>query len=338
MTRIRAGVFGVGGWARRTLLPALDGLADVVGGVDPEPGNVVDAGIPHAYDSMESLFDAQDVDLLVVAAPDHVHVDAVRAALGRGVAVYCEKPCGNSAASIDELAGLAGGTPATVGYSFRYSPAVQELRHDLATGVLGDVWLVELFEHNPQFHPTLGVPVNWKGDPSCAVAGSLLEYGSHVIDLAQWLLGPIAEVSANLIRVGADRGLDDVATLQLRFDSGVAGTLLCGWVLTGGYPGITIRLHTSGGLAEVVLSDLVTGGRRYRRCRPDGTPIPVPDLPESAGHAHDHLTDLVAVLGGDGSARDTLPTPGDAARVLRVVDAALRATARWQSVTDVDTA
>ncbi|HEX5120839.1 MAG TPA: Gfo/Idh/MocA family oxidoreductase [Pseudonocardiaceae bacterium] len=328
MTRIRAGVFGVGGWARRTLLPALDGLAEVVGGVDPEPGNVVDAGIPHAYDSVESLFDAQDVDLLVVAAPDHVHVDAVRAALGRGIAVYCEKPCGNSAASIDELARVAGATPATVGYSFRYSPAVQALRRDLTTGALGDVWLVELFEHNPQFHPTLGRPVNWKGDPSFAVAGSLLEYGSHVIDLGQWLLGPIAEVSANLIKVGADRGLDDIASLQLRFDSGVAGTLLCGWVLAGGYPGITIRVHTSEGLAEVALS----GGQRYRRCRPDGTPIPVPDLPESINYAHDHLRDL---LGGD---RGTLPTLGDAARVLRVVAAALRATARWQSVTDVDTA
>ncbi|HEX3592347.1 MAG TPA: hypothetical protein VHV74_22220, partial [Pseudonocardiaceae bacterium] len=66
MSGIRAGVFGVGGWARRTLVPALHGLADVVGGVDPVRANVLDAGIPCAYESLDSLLG--DVDLLVVAS------------------------------------------------------------------------------------------------------------------------------------------------------------------------------------------------------------------------------------------------------------------------------
>lgn len=315
-------MFGVGGWARQTLVPALDGLADVVASVDPVPDN----SIGTRYDTLDQLFDAHEIDLLVVASPDHLHVDAVRAALTRGVAVYCEKPCGTSASAVAELATLAT-VPATVGYSFRYAPAIQALRRDLRDGTLGDVWLIELFEHNPQFHPTLGRPMNWKGDPAFASAGALLEYGSHVIDLCQWLLGPVCAVSSDLIRIRPDAKLDDVATLQLRFASGVAGTLLCGWVLTGGYPGITVRLHTSTGLAEVVLS----GGQRYRRSRPDGTPIPTAEPPSSDGnYARLHLGDLIATMT---EPSDSLPTLHDAARTLRVVDAALRATERWQSVT-----
>jgi predicted dehydrogenase len=331
-----AAVFGTGGWARRTLLPALASLPDVrvVGCVDTDVDRARAAapefGVATVHRTLADLFAAHPrLDLLVVAAPDHLHVDAVRAALDRDIAVYCEKPLGNTADAVVALAGLAAGrgVPATVGYSFRYAPAVQALRADLVAGRLGDVWLIELFEHNPQFHPRLGKPMTWKGDPAYVAAGSLLEYGSHVLDLAQWLLGPVDRVSSDLVRVRPGAGVDDLATLQLQFAGGPSGTLLCGWVLSGGYPGITIRLHTGAGLAEVVLSDLVDGGQRYTRTAVDGTPIPTPEPAAPAeSYAVRHLRDL---LGGRSS---TLPTLLDAARTHRVVAAALAATDRWQRV------
>lgn len=331
-----AAVFGTGAWARGMLLPALVSLpgvrvvACVDADVDRAKAAAADFGIDRVHGTLGELFAEQRrLGLLVVAAPDHLHVDAVRAALARGVAVYCEKPLGNSADAVDRLADLAAasGVPATVGYSFRYAPAVQALWSDLVAGVLGDVWLIELFEHNPQFHPRLGKPMNWKGDPAYVAAGSLLEYGSHVIDLAQWLLGPIAGVSSDLVRVRPDAGVDDLATLQLRFAGGPSGTLLCGWVLSGGYPGITIRLHGEAGLAEVVLSDLVAGGQRYTRAAVDGTPLPVPEPTRTdESYAARHLRDLLA--GGS----STLPTLRDAVWTHRVVAAALAATERWQRV------
>lgn len=338
MRRIRTAVFGAGGWARQTLLPALAGLpdVDVVAAVDPVAQHAKDAGIGRVYASLDDLFGLHAIDLLVVAAPDHLHVDAVYAALSRRVAVYCEKPCGNSPETVAQLARLAEatGVPATVGYSFRYSHAIQALRADLAAGLLGDVWLIELFEHNPQFHPVVGRPMNWKGDPARVAAGALLEYGSHVVDLCQWLLGPVSDVSANLVRIRPDARVDDVATLQLRFDGGVAGTLLCGWVLTGGYPGITIRLHTATGLAQVRLSDLVPQSQQYERYLPDGTALPVERLPVQDGpYARAHLADLVAGLRNGTPASATLPTLRDATRTHRVVAAALDATERWHSVT-----
>ncbi|HEX5407021.1 MAG TPA: Gfo/Idh/MocA family oxidoreductase [Pseudonocardiaceae bacterium] len=339
MNTIRVAVFGVGGWARQVLLPALraDPDVEVVAGVDPVTDN---AAITPTYRTLDELFAADDnLDLLVIAAPDHLHVDAARAALERGIAVYCEKPLGNSAPAAEELAALAEttGVPATVGYSFRYGPAVQAMRADLADGTLGDVWLIELYEQNAQFHPLLGKPMNWKGDAALVAAGALLEYGSHVLDLCQWLVGPVASVSSNLVRVLPDAQVDDLATLQLRFANGANGTLLCSWVLTGGYPGITIRLHTSTGLAEVRLIDLIDGAQQYRRWHPDGTPLPVAELPTLAdgpgAYARLHVDDLLATMrAGGASASSTLPTLRHAALTHRVLEAATAATAEWQQV------
>jgi predicted dehydrogenase len=330
MSTIRAAVFGVGGWARQVLIPALNQApdVDVVAGVDP-----VSTAINPTYRTLDELFAAHpDLDLLVIAAPDHLHVDAARAALSRGIAVYCEKPLGNSPAAAEELAALAEskGIPATVGYSFRYAPAMRALREDLATGRLGDVWLIELYEHNAQFHPLLGKPMNWKGDAAYVAAGALLEYGSHVLDLCQWLVGPVAAVSSNLVRVLPDAQVDDLATLQLRFANGSSGTLLCSWVLTGGYPGITIRVHTSTGLAEVRLSD---GTDQYTLSHPDGTKLPVAELPAlTDACAKLHLDDLLATMRAGGTVSATLPTLRHAALTHRVLEAAIGATDEWRSV------
>lgn len=341
----KVAVFGTGGWAQRVHLPVLTSLPDVevVACVDTSPENGKSAaamfGVRCAYRTLDELFENHSsLSLLVIAAPDHVQTEAARAALLRGVAVFCEKPLGNDAVTSEVLANIAekGRIPATVGYSFRYSPAIQALRADLDSGRLGDVWLIELAEHNPQFHPLLGKPMNWKGDPAYATAGALLEYGSHVLDLCLWLLGPVSDVSSNLVGILPGAQLDDIATLQLRFASGASGTLLCSWVLTGGYPGIKIRLHTSQGLAEVELSALLPGNERYVRYHPDGSLLPVAtmaDLDDGEGvYARLHLTDLIATIRARAGTSSTLPTFRQAAFTHRVLEAGRNASMEWRSV------
>ena len=167
----------------------------------------------------------------------------------RGSPSYCEKPLANDANEAERLADLAEqhDAHATVGYSFRYSPALQQMRGDLAAGRLGTPWLIELYEQNPQFHPAFGKPMNWKGDPAHAGAGALYEYGSHAIDLGYWLLGPVTDVATNFSRVLPGARLDDIATVQLTFASGAIGTLVASWVLTGSFPGIRVPAARVGG-------------------------------------------------------------------------------------------
>ena len=217
---------GTGDWARERLAPALQacGRVRLDACVSPDVAQVqrfaADFNIPRTYPDLASALAGEPgAGLLVVSTADSHHVEALHLACDHGVPVYCEKPLANSATDAAEVAarGAREGLVATVGFSFRYSSAVQRLRADLAAGVLGDPWLVELWEQNPQFHPVVGRPLTWKADPAHAAGSAVFEYGAHVVDLATWLLGEVTTVSSQFATVVPGARLDDLAHLQLRF-------------------------------------------------------------------------------------------------------------------------
>jgi predicted dehydrogenase len=343
---INAAILGTGFWARGAHLPALRSIPGVT--VGSSVGRTLErarsfcdeTGIPAAYGSLEDLLGSADrPDLLVVAGPDTVHVAATTLALEAGVPVFCEKPLANRAHEAHDLAALAVRVrvPATVGYSFRYSPAIQAMHRDLASGDLGDPWMLELFEYNAQFHPALGKSMNWKGDPEQAAAGALFEYGSHIVDIAGWMAGPVQAVSTNWTRVLVGARLDDIATLQLRLRTPAIGILVSSWVLSGSMPGIKVRLHGSKGLAEAELSQTIAGGQAYRRYALDGSVRAEADLVELgdaySAYSRRHLEDFIGRMRGEDTAwPGTLPTLADGARVQDVLETALQATEHWASV------
>jgi predicted dehydrogenase len=337
----RVGLLGAGHWARNSHVPALRALPDVeivaCAGATLDEGEAFAAEhqIPAAYATVVELLDAAKPALLAIVAPDDVHAPATTAALERDVAVFCEKPLANDVATASALARLQDelSATATVGFSFRFSPALQAMKRDVDNGVLGEPWFIELYEHNPQFHPLRGRPMNWKGDPEHAAAGALFEYGSHIVDVARWLLGDVASVSTSFGRVRSDARLDDIATLQLRFAGPATGILVSSWVLAGGFPGIRVRLHGSEALGEAVLDESVDGESYVRigddarvRERVDLEPVPG----GISGYTRRHYAALLDALAG--GEPDGLPSLRDGAAAQAVLEAALAATERWADV------
>jgi predicted dehydrogenase len=342
---VRTAILGTGFWAQASLIPALAAQpgATVAAMVDTVPGQAARAAalVPGArpFASLdEAAAAAGPFDLVVIATPDRLHPPMVMRALDHGAAVFCEKPLANDAAAAWSLAAAAeaAARPATVGYSFRYSPALQALRGDIAAGRYGEPWLIQLAEHNPQFHPHAGKPLNWKGDPADAKAGALYEYGSHVVDLALWLLGPVQAVSSCLARVLPGARLDDIATLQMRFACGAAGTLVASWVMAGGFPGIAITLHGAEAVGEVRLDHRLPGGQSYRIGSPVAERLeeqhlaPLEDPRNDASRRH--LADLLVIIAGRPGRTDTFPTFREGARAQDVLEASLAADGQWARV------
>lgn len=339
---VAVGLAGTGDWALAGLGPALRSLpgVSITACASPDLAQArqfaAALAVPRVYPGLDEMLAAEpDLGLLVISTPDDHHPQAIRSAAAAGVAVYCEKPLAASAAAAADLAAVVdlARIPATIGFAFRYAGAVQRLRSDLRAGVLGTPWLLELYEHNAQFHPATGRALTWKGDPRHAGGGALFEYGAHVVDLGCWLLGPVADVIASFATVIPAAALDDIAAVQVRYASGGLGTLLASWVLPGGFPGIRVRLHGSAGTAEAVLGSGRDGSERYLRWSPRGEVVADVDLtPEGAGpgvYAGRQLRDFVAMAAGRPAEHpDSMPTMREALHVQHVLDTALRATTR----------
>ena len=328
----RVALIGAGDWARTALAPALAAIpdAEVVACVDPDHARAAALadGAPTFATFAELAASGVPVDVAVISTPDRDHVASIEAAVGIGAAVYCEKPLASSGAEARHLLEVAAAheRPMTVGFTFRYSAAVQQLKTDLATGVLGRPWLIETRERNSQFHPRVGRPMTWKGDPAHASGGALVEYGAHVLDLDRWLVGAPTDVSARLLAVSDRSQLDDVAVVHLVHENGALGTLAASWVLAGGFPGIRIVVHGSDGTGEVALDDALPVAETYRRRHLSGRVVDEREYPSVPHHeyARRQLADLLAVCAGEAPThRDTLPSLADGAAVQELLDRAL---------------
>jgi predicted dehydrogenase len=179
---VAVGLAGTGDWALAGLGPALRSLPglSITACASPDLAQArqfaAALAVPRVYPGLDEMLAAEpDLGLLVIATPDDHHPQAIRSAAAAGIAVYCEKPLAASAVAAADLAAVvdSAGIPATVGFAFRYASAVQRLRSDLQAGVLGTPWLLELYEHNAQFHPVTGRALTWKGDPRHAGGGAL---------------------------------------------------------------------------------------------------------------------------------------------------------------------
>lgn len=173
--------------------------------------------------STEALFAEPDladrIDLVVIGTPPATHAPLARAAIDRGIAVLVDKPFCVSSAEGEELiaAAAAAGVPLTVFQNRRWDADFLTLRGLLEAGELGDV---RRFESRFEWWKP-DEPKAWKAGAAPAQGGGMLfDLGTHLIDQAICLFGPVAESHAELASHRTP-GTDDDAFVSLRHESGV---------------------------------------------------------------------------------------------------------------------
>lgn len=142
---VMVGVGGMGAVYLQSLLERRDeGLFRIAGAVDPQPNRCKQyvemraMGVP-CFVSLQDFYRNRKADLAVLSSPIQVHMPQTAFALARGSHVLCEKP---AAGTIQELraaveAERASGRWVAVGYQWSFSPAVQALKADIRSGLLG---------------------------------------------------------------------------------------------------------------------------------------------------------------------------------------------------------
>lgn len=189
-----------------------------------------------AYDSMADLA-ADGADAVAISTPAATHVPLTRQAIELGLAVVTDKPFALDAVSARETVELAqrSGVLLTVYQNRRWDSDFRTVRRLISDDQLGQVQRFESrFE---RFSPHPGPPE--------AGGGSLLDFGSHLVDQALVLFGPVAAVYAET-HVREDlAGRDDDFFIALTHDSGVRSHLWGSWIQ--GAPGPRFRVSGSTG-------------------------------------------------------------------------------------------
>ncbi|MGH8971109.1 MAG: Gfo/Idh/MocA family oxidoreductase [Actinomycetes bacterium] len=190
------------------------------------------ARVVSAYDELPA-----DLDLVVLASPNHVHVEQARAAVERGIAVVVDKPLATSLTDAQDLVDLASRlrVPLTVFQNRRWDSEHLTVRRLVAERRLGDV-----VRYEARYERWRPVPkTRWRENLSTDEGGGLLhDLQSHLVDSAVDLFGPVVSVYAELAALST-RG-DDVTFLALEHRSGVRSHL--GATSLAGAPGPSTRL------------------------------------------------------------------------------------------------
>ncbi len=206
--RIGIGVIGFG-WLGQahsrsfgriaTLFEDRDFDCDLVACSDAVPARVdqavADFGFREGTGDWRRVVEHPDVHVVVIAAPNALHVEMIEAAAAAGRDIFCEKPVGGTPEQTAraERAARRAGVITGVGYNYRWAPLVQYARALIEDGRLGEITnyrgrFLSMYGSDP-----LGV-LSWRYLADEGGHGVTSDLMSHACDLAMMLLGPITRV------------------------------------------------------------------------------------------------------------------------------------------------
>ncbi len=186
----------------------------------------------------EEVVTRKDIDIVDIGTPGDSHMPIALAAAEAKKAILCEKPLANTVADAKSMydAVKKAGVVHMICHNYRRCPAVTLAREIISSGQIGTIyhhratylqdWLVD-----PAF------PRYWRMEKAKAGSGALGDLASHAIDLARYLVGEPAEVSALLKTFITERPLpgdptkkgkvdvDDAVLALVKYEGGAVGTI-----------------------------------------------------------------------------------------------------------------
>jgi predicted dehydrogenase len=166
--------------------------------------------VPQVFGRWQDLLEQARPDIVVIATPPALHLPILKAAMAVGCHVVCEKPLATSSAEAQEMiaAAAAQSCLAITSFNWRFAPAMQRMKQMVDAGHLGRVFHVNARWFNPAWVDANTAPT-WRMDRAQAGYGALGDLGVHLIDLVQWLFGPVEKVMACSATAHAGRTVPD---------------------------------------------------------------------------------------------------------------------------------
>lgn len=320
-------------------------------------------GWQEASTSWEETVRRPDIDAVDICTPGDLHRPVALAAAAAGKAVLCEKPLANNLGEAQEMLAAVrkAGVVHMLCHNYRRVPALALARQLVTGGELGDSRIGRIFHFRAVYLHDRGIdpkaPRTWRHDKARAGSGALGDFGSHVIDLARFLVGEIAEVSGTTqtfvgqrTAAGADAAqpvtVDDAALALLRFDNGALGSFEVSRFGMGRKNHLRIEVSGDRGALvfnlerldelELYVEEGPTSGFRTVLATHKEHPYMAAWWPPGhiIGYEHTFIHTVLDFMKGIAEGRSPAPNFEDGVRGHQVLDAIERASAsrRWEPV------
>ena len=204
----------------------------------PTPGHAErfasEFGIPHHFTDHRRMLEMDEIDMVVIGAPNFVHCELVCDAAAAGKHVVLEKPMCLNLAEADQMieACRRAGVKLMYAEELCFAPKYVRLKELLDSGALGEPTLIKQSEKHSGPHATHFWDVERSG------GGVTMDMGCHAVEFFRWMLGrpKVKSVYAQMsTQVHGDRTRgDDNAILILEFETGCVAMAEESWTKLGG--------------------------------------------------------------------------------------------------------
>jgi len=199
------------------------------------------------------LIGRDDVDIVNICTPNHLHKDQLLAAMTAGKHIYCDKPLTGTwedaqivARALDGYGGIGQMT-----FNNRFCVPAMHANQLIQDGFVGKVTQFRaVYLHSGSVSPDK--PMGWKQEAT-AGGGVINDLGSHIVDLVDWLVGPIVEVSAETRILHPERlnrrgervavEAEDCVGIMARLHDGGVGVIEASKIATGAEDELRVEIH-----------------------------------------------------------------------------------------------
>jgi predicted dehydrogenase len=207
-------------------------------------------GFEEASSNWREVIARPDIDIIDIVTPNDSHPEIAIAAAKAGKHIICEKPLARTAEESKQMldAVNASGVIHMVAFNYRRTPAVALARRFIEQGRIGEI-LNFRGTYLQDWSADENGPLSWRFSKKIAGSGAVGDIGTHVVDMARYLVGEVAAVNAltrtwiktrplqsgGFDKLGASqkvsdapRGevdVDDEMVTLLRFQSGAIGSI-----------------------------------------------------------------------------------------------------------------
>lgn len=225
------------------------------------------------FSNVHEMIQSADVDAIIVSTPPPSHEELAIAAVAAGKHVLVEKPMAASVEACEAMvkAARSANRLLTVGYNQRYFEAVKLMRDVVQSGELGRLSHVRAYAGHTGLSE---FKAPWMYDADVMGGGTLMDNGTHIVDLVRYVMGDATEVYGHAAdRVWGLGAVEDNALALIRSKEGVTASIQASWSEWKGYR-FHIEAYGERGMARayyapmmatIIRLDKPGGARRVER-------------------------------------------------------------------------